>query len=200
MEEDRLKYLLRRIAHHDDQEAFTIFFNHYHMRLMSLAMLFIPRYNDAEEVISEVFIKILKKKDDLPDIDNFEGYLFMMVKNHALNHLKKSKRDSRNVPVDDIEDYLSTDYNEPLEKLIKDDLRAAILQAIHSLPPKRQMVFKLLKDEGMSYKEVADLLEISERTVEVHLKLAIKDLREVLAKHYEDSISEASVSKLRKIL
>jgi RNA polymerase sigma-70 factor (ECF subfamily) len=200
MDNTQLKHLLHRMVHHDDRKAFSVFFDHYHMRLMNLAMLFIQQYDEAEEVVSEVFISLLKKKRDLPDIDHFEGYLFTMVKHQALNHLKSRRKDSGNIPIDDIKDHLSSDYAEPLERLINDDLRTAIARAIHSLPPKRQLVFKMVKDEGMSYKQVADILEISERTVEVHLKLAIQDLRKVLAQYYEEHTKEVPISKLGRML
>uniref|UniRef100_UPI0035932A16 sigma-70 family RNA polymerase sigma factor n=1 Tax=Aquiflexum sp. TaxID=1872584 RepID=UPI0035932A16 len=71
--------------------------------------------------------------------------------------------------------------------MINNDLGTLLHQVIEQLPPKRGLVFKMVKDENMSYKEVGEILEISERTVEVHLKLAIKDLRKALSHYYDEN-------------
>ena len=67
------------------------------------------------------------------------------------------------------------------------------------MPPKRQMVFKLIKDEGMSQKEVAELMDISARTVEVHLKLAVKDVRKIIKDHFTESHKEKPLISKRNL-
>lgn len=182
----KLKYTLRKIVEENDQRAFSDFFDHYHTRLINLALLFLPEYDLAEEVVSEVLLKLLQKKGDLLKINNFEGYLFRMIKNQALNLLKTRSKENRNVRVDDIQDYLLPDGSDPVKEMINKDLGETLNRAIQKLPPKRKLVFKMVKDENMSYKEVGEILEISERTVEVHLKLAIEDLRSILQKYYDE--------------
>jgi len=98
--------------------------------------------------------------------------------------LKQHKSESTNVVIDDIQGYFSNDFIEVERKLLNDEIHKKLNAAIQNLPPKRRMVFKLVKDENFSYRETANLLSISERTVEVHLKLAIKDLRVVLQEIY----------------
>lgn len=197
MESIRLKHLLTRIVESNDERAFSEFFDHYNIRLMNFAMLFIPQYDQAEEIVSDVFLKLLNKKRELLKIDRFEGYLFMMVKNHALNHLKSKSKDRGNILIDNIEDHLTSDFIEPDKKVINDDLRKFLSIAIQKLPPKRRLVTKMVKDEGMSYKEVAEILELSVRTVEVHLKLAMQDLRKVLQSFYDEHKNEIPISKRR---
>lgn len=193
----QLKHLLTRIVHHNDERAFSTLFDCYYTRLMNLAMLFIPQYDQSQEIVSEVFVQLLKKKQDLLKIERFEGYLFTMVKNRALNFLKSRIKTQGHILIDDLEDHLTSDYILPDEKLINDDLRLALVNAIQQLPPKRRLAFKMVKDEGMSYKEVAAILDISERTVEVHLKLAIQNLRIVLEDFYEEHKSDLPLTKQR---
>ena len=81
--------------------------------------------------------------------------------------------------------------------MINDDLGQLLNGALEKLPPKRGLVFKMVKDENMSYKQVAEILEISERTVEVHLKLAIQDLRKLLSNYYDEHERDFPVSKQR---
>ncbi len=191
----KLKYILRKIVEENDQRAFSDFFDHYHTRLINLALLFLPEYVHAEEVVSEVLLKLLHKKGDLLKIDNFEGYLFSMVKNQSLNLLKTVSKDKGNVRIDDIQDYLLPDISDPERKLINNDLGKTLNRVIQKLPPKRRLVFKMVKDENMSYKEVGRILEISERTVEVHLKLALEDLRAALQRFYDEHRDRIPFSK-----
>jgi RNA polymerase sigma-70 factor (ECF subfamily) len=185
-DKEHLKTLLYRIAIYNEERAFSEFFDLYHTRLIRFAKLYVSRYDHAEEVVSEVFIKLLRHKEGLHKIEKFEGYLFAMVKNEALNYLRKCHRISRDLPLDDMEDYLTKERTGPHEKLLEKELRNLINEAIDQLPPKRQMVFKLIKDEGLSYKEVADLMDLSVGTVEVHMKLALKDLRQKVKKYLND--------------
>ena len=193
----QLKHLLTRIVEHNDEKAFSTLFDHYYTRLMNLTMLFITQYDQAEEVVSDVFLQLLKKRHDLLKIERFEGYLFTMVKNRALNFLKSRMKSQGHIMIDDLEDHLTSDFIQPDDKMINDDLRLALASAIQQLPPKRRLAFKMVKDEGMSYREVASILEISERTVEVHLKLAIQNLREVLESFYDEHKNDIPLTKQR---
>lgn len=188
MDPIRLKYLLKNIVERNDERSFSLFFDHYHTRLIRLSLLFVPRFDQAEEVVADIFLKLLCKKESLLDIQNFEGYLFKMVKYESLTFIKNKKKwSSGNVLVDNIQDYLVIDHNDPEKKMINSDLGLLLHRVIEQLPPKRGLVFKMVKDEHMFYKEVGEILEISERTVEVHLKLAIKDLRKALKYYYQNS-------------
>ena len=188
MDPIKLRFLLKNIVERNDERSFSLFFDHYNTRLIRLSLLFVPRFDQAEEVIAEDFLKLLRKKKSLLEIQNFEGYLFKMVKHESLTYVKSKKnRDSGNVLVDNIQDYLVIDQNDPEKRMINSDLGLLLHRVIEQLPPKRGLVFKMVKDEHMSYKEVGEILEISERTVEVHLKLAIKDLRKALSHYHKEN-------------
>ncbi len=172
---------------HDDQKAFSVFFDYYHSKLIKFAHLYVPNYVQAEEIVSEVLIKLLKKRKTLHSIEKFEGYLFTMVKNQSLNFIKQNKKSFGHLSVENIEDFYSTERIDPYEKYLESELRDLLNKTIENLPPKRQMVFKLIKDEGMSQREVAELMDISVRTVEVHLKLAVKDVRKIIKEYFVES-------------
>ncbi|MBD8488494.1 RNA polymerase sigma-70 factor [Echinicola sp. CAU 1574] len=193
----KLNHILKKIVEKNDEKAFSVFFDHYHTRLLNLALLFLPNYQQAEELVSEVILKLLQKREGLLQIQNFEGYLFKMVKNRALNSIKASSREKGKISIDDIQDYLIPDVSDPEKKMINGDLKRELNRVIANLPPKRRLVFKMVKDENLSYKEVAEILEISERTVEVHLKLAITDLRGTLQQFYDEYQGRILVSNQR---
>ena len=190
MDDNYLSHILQRIAIHDDQKAFSEFFDCYHSKLIKFASLYVPNYDQAEEIVSEVLIKLLKKRKTLHEIEKFEGYLFTMIKNQSLNYIKQNKKNINHLSIENAEDFFSTERIDPYEKYLESELRDLLNKAIELLPPKRQMVFKLIKDEGMSQKEVADLIDISVRTVEVHLKLAVKDVRKIIKDYFVESQKE----------
>ena len=199
MESIKLKHLLSRIVEHNDERAFSEFFDCYHTRLINLAMLFVPKYDQAEDIVSEVFLKLLSRKSDLLKLNNFNGYLFKMVKNKGLDFLKQRKKESGSVIIDDIKDYRTAENIGPDRKIINDELMIKLNQSIQALPPKRRLVFKMIKDEHLTYRETAEILNISERTVEVHLNLAIKDLRKVLSVFYKEYKGDIPFNKQRFI-
>lgn len=182
VEKSYMKQVCYRIATENDRNSFNIFFKHYHARLIRFAILFVHNYDQAEDIISNVLVRLLKNREKVFLMENFEAYLFQSVKNEAINHLKKEKRLAA-YSIDEEQDFIGGKFVDPLEKLISDELRAVLATTVEALSPKRRMVYKLIKDEGLKYKEVAELLDISERTVEVHLKLAVKEIREVVIRY-----------------
>jgi RNA polymerase sigma-70 factor (ECF subfamily) len=175
--------LLVQIAESDDKGAFTALFNRYYDRLVQFAMLFVPVHSLAEDVVSEVMIRLLRKRRELVSIGNFRAYLFTAVKNEALNQLKLIRKERLFKPVDNEKDIFLPDNSDPHAYLVEKELSEMIAGVIERLPPKRRMVYRLVKDEGLRYREVSELLDISERTVEVHLKIAIRELRQAVANH-----------------
>jgi RNA polymerase sigma-70 factor (ECF subfamily) len=194
-----IRNLLTRIADSDDKTAFTGLFNRYYNRLVQFAMLFVSSHSLAEDVVSEVLIRLLRKRKELASIENFQGYLFQSVKNEALNQLKLQKKEQLFKPIDYEEDIFLPDLADPHEWMVEKELREIVTAIVEKLPPKRRMVYKMIKDEGMRYKDVSALLEISERTVEVHLKIAIGELREAVTKHFLEKQSSKEISYLKVI-
>lgn len=173
--------MLRRIAEQNDQKAFSVFFDRYHTKLLRYAHLFVNSIEEAEDVVAEVLTKMLKNRKETFLKENFIGYLFQSVKNACIDHLKKEKKKAVLFDSNYNErDYFVFDSQTPFSQVMQSELTKLLRDLIEALPPKRRMVFQLIKDEEMSYRQVAELLDISERTVEVHLRLALKDIRESL--------------------
>lgn len=169
--------LLHRISVNSDKEAFSELFKRYHSKLVSFAACFLSDYEEAEDSVSEVFVRLLQKKQELQDIENFEGYLYYSVKNQCLNQLKKNKRKNKLFTQLDYQDYNTGEYTQPLQQLLTMELREKIASCVDNLPQKRKLVYKMTKDDGLKIREVAKLLDITEKTVKKHLELAVRDLR-----------------------
>ena len=191
------KKIFQRIAENNDREAFTLFFKEYYANLIQFAMLFVPQFEQAEDIVSNVMIRLIKKAKDICKVKNFDSYLFIVVRNEALDYLKKEKK-HRFIVIDSENDFFLKEYVDPCEKLIEKELRDLIFDTVESFPPKRRMVYKLVKDENLSYKEVANLMDISIRTVGVHITVAVKEIKKVLGRYLEAKSANPNYLKIAK--
>lgn len=191
-----VKELLHRIAEYDDKEAFNTFFSLYYTKLIRFALLFVPSKQQAEDIVSEVLIRLLKRRTTLPTIENFEGYLFLSVKNQALSFIKHTSSRMSFHAVDPEGVLLQSEQVNPERLLLDDELRNLIHQTVENLPPRRKMIYKLIKDDGLKYKEVAALLDITPKTVENHLDIAIKEIRKSVSLYLNGKKAKTVLEKI----
>lgn len=170
--------LVRRISTSDCERSFRKFFDQQYAHLFELAFYYTENQALAEEVISDVFLKVWRQRKRLQDISNIQAYLFVAVKRQSLNSLRTTK--TLPLFVHDLEHQTIVESCTPENILFGDDMLKAISQSIENLPKKCRMVYKLVKEEGLKYKEVALLLDISEKTVEMHIGHALKKIRQDL--------------------
>ena len=156
------------------KEAFTTLYKQYWKQVYDFSRLYLTSVSAAEEVVQEVFIKVWESREFLREDDNFKGLLFIITRNMIFNqHRKKLNEDFYRVTVlaameqsYDIEDEIETN-----------NLREYIDLLIEELPPRRREIFNLSRKENKSYKEIALLLNISEKTVENQIHEALKFLK-----------------------
>ncbi len=174
------------IAHENDELAFRRLFDMYYARLLQLAYMILRNNELAEDTVLDVFTKIWSNRAKLPEIESFNKYLYVLVKNKALDQLRKNKD---LIHVELTETTLSEHIvNQNPEKIIlEQELVHKINQAILQLPEKCRMVYRLVKEEGHSYQDAADLLNVSRKTIDNHINLAMHRIR--------DSITEYLSSK-----
>lgn len=169
-----LKDIQNRIALQSDEQAYEELFHHFYPSLYQFARSFVKTGQLAEEVVSDVFIRIWQKRTALARIRDLKLYLFISTKNTSLNYLRQQKR---NVLLpDDYRVQLSSVYFDPEELLITAEMINRVQQAINQLPPRCQLIFKLIKDDGLKYKEVAGLLNLSLKTIENQMTLALRKI------------------------
>lgn len=147
--------------------------------LLHFAMGFLRNKEVAEEIISDVYVKIWNKRKDITKIQNLKPYLFICVKNGCLSHLRKTKND-KIVLIDKYTDFIFIPVIGPENDDIDKKVIVEIHKAIDTLPPKCKIAFTLAKINGLKHKEIAEVMEISEKTVNNHLVSAIKKISEFL--------------------
>lgn len=171
--------LLRNIFQDEDQQSFEKLFKIFYQRLLNFCMHYIKHKESAEEIVSDVFVNLWIKRKNLSHIRNLETYLFISVKNHSLNHIKQFSS-YRLTYLEDVGNHEFINTHDPEKELEKRELIFKMDQAINSLPPQCKVVFNLIKEEGLKYKEVAEILNLSPRTVETQLVRAMKKLDTIL--------------------
>lgn len=167
----------------DDTEAFKQFFDHHYPRFYRLAFYYTKSDVLSEELVSDVFLKIWNNRNKLPEIERLDYYFFQSVKNQALTYLKRESK----LPYEDENALKSSrvEYCEPENLMIARELAAKIEEAIGQLPGKCEVIFRLVREEGMSYKEVAGLLDIAPKTVENQMHIALKKLKIILDEYQQ---------------
>lgn len=180
--------VIRRLAHlmgMDDAKAFRQFFDALYPRFYRLAFYYVRSDALSEEVVSDVFMKIWNNRRKLPHIQHLRFYFFKAIKNQALTYVKRESR--RQFSDSESLKSFRLDYAEPENLLMAKELAYAVERAIAALPGKCQMIFRLVREDGMSYKDVADLMDISVKTVENQMTIALKKLKVAVDERYPNS-------------
>lgn len=147
--------------------------------LLHFAMGFLRNKEVAEEIVSDVYVKIWNNRKDITKIQNLKSYLFICVKNGCLSHLRKIRND-KIVLLDEYKDFHFLPVDGPENDYIDKEVIKEIHRAIDTLPPKCKLAFTLAKINGLRHKEIAEVMDISQKTVNNHLVSAVKKISEML--------------------
>lgn len=184
-----IQHLWKLISIHDDPKAFESLFYSLNTPLIKFSMMYLHQKEVAEEIVSDVFVKCWVNRKSLEEVRNIDTYLFVAVKNQSLNHLKKYSH-IHLVQVEDTNEVRLVKPFTPQEALEKKELLFKMEQSIEELPQQCRIIFRLIKEEGIKYKEVAEILNISPRTVQTQLFRAMKKLSLVLSEYLNPTTSQ----------
>jgi len=166
--------IIRRLKK-DDKSAVDDLFSYYYPRLYHFSKSILKIENEIDDTLQEVFVKIWLNRQKIRNADTFNAWIFTITKNEVLN-LIRSKLKDHAFKEELYLRSLAEEYHtqNPVEF---DEIKAGIDQIVTSLPEKRQQVFILSRNDGLSNKEIAQQLNISEKTVEDHITHAIKHIK-----------------------
>jgi RNA polymerase sigma-70 factor (family 1) len=171
--------LQRDVAIGRDQKAYRKLFIHYYNPLIRFATSIVRSKEAAEEIYCSVLLKLWDLEGALNNIDNLSVYLYIGIKNASLNYLAKYNK-VRTVDIDSVDIDLLQQADTPEQSLLQSELQRTVQAAIRTLPAKCQLVYKLIKEDGFSYKQVAEILQISVNTVEGHMSTALSRLAKAM--------------------
>ncbi|HTI93972.1 MAG TPA: RNA polymerase sigma-70 factor [Puia sp.] len=159
----------------NDELAFEKVYRQYFVRLFRFCFSIVHQKEAAEEIVNDVFLYLWKRREQSGDIRNLEVYLYISTKNLSLNYL----RDNHFLHVVDISEQVSQYIKlevTPGSMMESAETIRQMQKAIDELPPRCKLIFKLIKEDGLKYKDVAALLNISVKTVEAQLAIAMKKI------------------------
>jgi len=175
--------LLYGLSAYSDESSYRCLFDIFFSPLKRFAYNFLKNHEQAEEIASDVLIVVWEDRHKLGAIQNLRVYLFVIARNKCLN-LLKSRQNNATVSLDDIPiDFAFTGKN-PEQLYITSEVRKKIEKSVNALPHRCKLIFKLVREENMSYREVAAILGISVKTVDAQLVTALKKITEAIKLDY----------------
>ena len=172
---DSIDCLLWRVLRDDDSQAFEKLFVVGYHPLRSFCEKLVENNEVAEELVSEVFLKIWINRNVIVISSSPKSYLYTAVRNISFDYLRKEKKYS----FTNIENELAIpcDHFDPQKRSEYAELQESIDNAVARLPKQCRLVFQLSRDQGLRYVEIADRLHLSVKTIETQMSRALKSLR-----------------------
>lgn len=163
-----------------DRESFNKIFRRFYAPMVRFCFRFVADEDAAAEIVQDLFVKLWVGRDKLRISSSFESYLVSSVHNAACTYINTQRSHNEAhlmIYTDD------SDEVDPSEKLQSNNLEESYRKVLATMPEKRREVFLASRFDGLKYSEIAEKLNISQKTVEAHMMAAIKQLREGLKEY-----------------
>lgn len=167
-----------------DRDAFSKVYHEYFPGMCNFAFTITKREDEAKELVQDVFFSIWSKREAWQPKGSIRSYLYKAVKNRALDSLKHQKVERKWEQT--IRNMYYSNIQSPEDDFCNSELANIIEESINKLPERRKMIFLLSREHDLTYKDIANVLEISIKTVETQMGRALKSLRKILTAYLSD--------------
>lgn len=156
-----------------DERAYKHLFDRHWNRIYQVAWSFLKDAEESQEAVQLVFIRLWEKRAHLPEVENFDAWLFIMARNTILNKLNRKATEAVLLTDDlPVEDRLT-----PEAAMEYKQTASLVQEALTRLPPQQLQVFRLSREQGLTHAQIAQQLNISQATVKSHMIRALHTLR-----------------------
>src|SRR5688572_26999884 len=169
------------------QATLQLLIKTYYSDLYKFTWKFVRSQEVAEELTQDIFIYLWENRENLNINSAVKAYLFTMARNRAFNYLK-SRVAKMSIVADEVPETYAANSQTPEEEMSNNELEKLVAEGIEMLPEKCRIVFNLSRQEGMSYAQIAEELQISTKTVEAHMGTALKKLRTFLRSSWSETL------------
>ena len=173
--------LVRRISS-GDQQAFERLFKMYYKRLCQFAFLIIRSKELSEEAVSDIFLHIWMKREQLIPERNIRSFLYTSVRNQAINYLQRETSIHTQDDIDVYELEMESPDVSVDEVIDREQFRKRLQQAFDRLPERCKMISRMYFNDNLQYKEIAHILQLSRKTVEAQIAIATQKVKEIFEK------------------
>ena len=170
--EDNDQFLFAQM-HLGKEESFDFIFRKYYKVLVVQAIRFVHDQDSAQSLVQDCFIRFWEKRRELSGVGNLYSYLFFMVRNRCIDHLREQHRNNHFLITSQAD---IPEYSEE-EKIDANDLSSHLWQEIAKLPDRCRKAFEYSRIDGFTYSEIANKMGISNKAVEALVSRALKSLR-----------------------
>lgn len=169
------KELLNRLAG-GDATAFQELLSQFHKICYRVVIDLMQDEHIAEDILQEVFLKVWLRRKQMPEVENFGGWLRTVTVNLVYDHISKQKKEK--IKADRWVQQLASD-NRVMQPdfAVESEFESLLANAMKMLSPRQREVFDLVKRQGHSREEAAQLLNVGQETIKYHLDLAMKSIR-----------------------
>lgn len=164
-----------------DEALFSKLYNLYWEMLYRYVVHVLQDKEDAMDVVQDTFITIWQQRDDLTKVQSLKGYLYAIARYKALKCIRNNIK--KHDYFESLMDFFTLHEESPEDMMIADELQGIIDAQIELLPPKMREVFVLSRQNNLSYKEIAALLNISDKTVKKQISNSLKLIRLKIGAH-----------------
>jgi RNA polymerase sigma-70 factor (family 1) len=190
---NRHPLLLQEVARGNEM-VFEQLYGYFYRRLFHFALSMVKVKEAAEEIIEDVYIRIWRQRENITAVRSLKVYLYTAVKNSSLNYLSKKAKENITEPFD----HLHVEFREaadPEQLMITAEMFGKIRQAVEALPPRCKMIFKLIREDGLKYKEVSEILNISVNTIDAQMAIAVARIATALAADFGRFVRRPTTSR-----
>lgn len=164
-------------------EAYRYLFDHHFSDICNFLLLYLHERQIAEEIALDIFAYVWEKRETLQIKSSFKAFLFTAAKNRSISQYRKEQK--KLFTSLRLEDLHLPDPDSSHHFLENKELYQLINRAIEAIPPKSRMIYRMAWEEGLSQKEIAEKLDLSPKTVENHVSIALRKLRDTLRPYYD---------------
>tara|TARA_R110002049_G_C9047133_1_gene553206 strand:+ start:555 stop:1154 length:600 start_codon:yes stop_codon:yes gene_type:complete len=175
------EHLVEQLTHHNEA-AFRQLYDTYRNDIYAYSISMLKDKVIAEGVVQDVFMKVWLNREHLDHTLSFKAYVFRLTRNITINLLKRAVREKQ---LKEVIFYSKKSINSPSAEyeMVEKEYNVIRKQIIDKLPPRRRLIFKMSRNEGLSYEEISLKLGISENTVKSQMNKALQAIRVVLSNH-----------------
>ena len=177
-----------------DTRAFRQIFDALFSNLTKFSFSFVHSKEAATEIVDELFVQLWVKRADIMKINDLRVYLYTATKNASLNYISKKAKQIELEPYENLQVQM-TDVVSPEQIMITKEMLQKIKEAIDSLPPRCKLIFKFVREDGLSYSEVAEILGLSIKTIDSQMVIAVARIRAKLMNVIETSPNKIYLKK-----
>jgi RNA polymerase sigma-70 factor (family 1) len=177
--------LFSRIAE-GDEKAFRDIFQYYGAIIHPFVLKIVKEESIAREIVQEVFLKLWVNRESLTTIDNPSSWLFRIASNLSISHFRRQEIDKRvlkEIQSRTVGGDTNAGQTDTIDELSAKELKKLIKEAVDLLPEKRKQIYLLAREEGLSRKEVAARLNLSENTVRNQIAISLQHIQEYIRKN-----------------